>query len=429
MSEWQEGLRSIASPPNPSSSSPCDPPCHSPGTARRNDELLVPGLPAGILGYCAGVTRAIQASGRIKPLTRRQSSGRALCYTWITPPPPSPLPSPRCRDSYIFFLVGPGPAALSDRGLIPALSADAEPVRSVCAWHLPNADGLSGASLCQSVSNWHTYGMCRHMQVAASVRWYLPVPTSGPPRGQFEQRSCGGSLLRMAFVLQSHEPPYLLPYARLKIQQHMWYSRGVSHDIQGPGAARARPLASLLTPASNQQRAEASEREMAFVPAYEDPTVTLRHAQTILKPIPTMQSRTSTAPRLLVYALQTSAAVIPYPPAPPTTPSIISLLWLAPFLSALFAFPSSPIHPLSRLASPPPHCLGLPSPLVSPRNSVPYSSAPVIRSWRPPAGVNGGEHRLGVSGCISSLRCLSSSNEDGHCQTPTPPLCQTHMRA
>ena len=74
---------------------------------------------------------------------------------------------------------------------------------------------------------------------------------------------------------------------------------------------------------------------------------------------------------------------------------------------------------------PPPHSPCLPSPLVSPRNSVPYSSAPVIRSWRPPAGVNGGENRLWVSGCISSLRCLSSSNEDGHCQTPTS-RCARH---
>lgn len=76
------GLRSIASlpllPPHHSVT-----PCHSPGSARSDDELLVPRLPAGILGYCDGVTQPIQASGRIKPLTCRQSSSQALCYMWV----------------------------------------------------------------------------------------------------------------------------------------------------------------------------------------------------------------------------------------------------------------------------------------------------------------------------------------------------------
>lgn len=76
------GLRSIASPPLlPPHHSVT--PCHSPGTARSNDELLVPRPPAGILGYCDGVTQPIQASGRIRPLTCRQSRSQALCYMWV----------------------------------------------------------------------------------------------------------------------------------------------------------------------------------------------------------------------------------------------------------------------------------------------------------------------------------------------------------
>ena len=72
------GLRSIASPPPvlpPHSVTPC----HSPGSARSDDEFLVPKLPAGILGYCDDDTQPTQASGRIKPLTCRKSSGQALC--------------------------------------------------------------------------------------------------------------------------------------------------------------------------------------------------------------------------------------------------------------------------------------------------------------------------------------------------------------
>lgn len=75
------GLGSIAAHPALTSHHCVTPPllCHSPGTARSDDELLVPRLPAGILGYCGGVTQPMQASGRIKPLTCRQSSSQALC--------------------------------------------------------------------------------------------------------------------------------------------------------------------------------------------------------------------------------------------------------------------------------------------------------------------------------------------------------------
>lgn len=87
--------------------------------------------------------------------------------------------SHHCRDSYI-FLLGPGPTELSDQGLILAQFVDVKPVRSICAWHLPNGDGLSGSSLCLSVSNWHTYSTSRHMQVAVSTLWYLPFPPQDP---------------------------------------------------------------------------------------------------------------------------------------------------------------------------------------------------------------------------------------------------------
>lgn len=49
----------------------------------------------------------------------------------------------------IFFLLGPGPAELSDEGLMLALSVDVKLAQSICAWHLPNGDSLSGSSLCQ----------------------------------------------------------------------------------------------------------------------------------------------------------------------------------------------------------------------------------------------------------------------------------------
>lgn len=68
----------------------------------------------------------------------------------------------------------------------------------------------------------------------------------------------------------------------------------------------------------------------------------------------------------------------------------------------------------------------LPSlPSCFPYISVPYSFPPVIRSWWPPAGVNGGENQPWVSRCISSLRCSLASNEDGHCQNPVS-RCARH---
>lgn len=66
-------------------------------------------------------------------------------------------------------------------------------------------------------------------------------------------------------------------------------------------------------------------------------------------------------------------------------------------------------------------------PLSFPYISVPYSFLPVIRSWRPPAGVNGGESHPWVSGCISSLRCSPASNEEGHCQKPAS-RCARHTQ-
>lgn len=76
------GLRSIASPPLlPPHHSVT--PCHSPGSAKSNDEFFVPRLPLGILGYCDSVTQPIQASGRNKPLTCRQSSSQVLCYMLV----------------------------------------------------------------------------------------------------------------------------------------------------------------------------------------------------------------------------------------------------------------------------------------------------------------------------------------------------------
>ncbi len=117
--------------------------------------------------------------------------------------PPNTIHSHQCHDSYI-FLLGPGPTELSDQGLILAPSVDVKPVRSICAWHLPNGDGLSGSSLCLSVSNWHSYSMNRRMQVVPSL------PTSRPPRGPFKQRSCGGSLLVYILWAISCNPPQTL---------------------------------------------------------------------------------------------------------------------------------------------------------------------------------------------------------------------------
>lgn len=74
-------LRSIASLPllSPHHSVTPPPSRLSPGSAKSDDERLVPRLPAGIPGYCDGVTQPIQASGRIKPLKWRQSSSQVLC--------------------------------------------------------------------------------------------------------------------------------------------------------------------------------------------------------------------------------------------------------------------------------------------------------------------------------------------------------------
>lgn len=93
-----------------------------------------------------------------------------------------------------------------------------------------------------------------------------------------------------------------------------------------------------------------------------------------------------------------------------------------PFLPSFITYvhPPAPSPPTS-LHSPPPPC----PPLLFPYISLPYSFPPVIRSWRPPAGVNGGENRPWVSGCISSLRCSPASNEDGHCQNPAS-RCARH---
>lgn len=76
-------------------------------------------------------------------------------------------------------------------------TVDVAAERSICAWHLPNGDGLSGSSLCLSMSNWHTYeqthaGGCLSSAVPPPPP---PLSTSGPPWGPFKQRSCGGSLL------------------------------------------------------------------------------------------------------------------------------------------------------------------------------------------------------------------------------------------
>ena len=135
----------------------------------------------------------------------------------ILPPPLLCLSSHHCHDSNVLFFfspLGPGPAELSDQGLILALSVDVKSVRSICAWHLPNGDGLSGSPLCLSVSNWHTYSVSRHMQVVPSL------PTSGPPRGPFKQWSCGGSLLVYILWAISCTPSQTLS-ARIK---HNWPS-------------------------------------------------------------------------------------------------------------------------------------------------------------------------------------------------------------
>lgn len=78
----------------------------------------------------------------------------------------------------------------------------------------------------------------------------------------------------------------------------------------------------------------------------------------------------------------------------------------------------------SSALSPPPSPTSLP-PLWFLYISAPYSFPPVIRSWRPPAGVNGGENQPWVSGCISSLRYSPASNEDRHCQNPAS-RCARH---
>lgn len=80
--------------------------------------------------------------------------------------------------------------------------------------------------------------------------------------------------------------------------------------------------------------------------------------------------------------------------------------------------PFSPRHPL-------PHSFPPSLPPRFPYFPVPSSSPPVIRSWWPPAGVNGGENQPWVSGCISSLRCSPASNEDGHCQNSAS-CCARH---
>ena len=56
----------------------------------------------------------------------------------------------------------------------------------------------------------------------------------------------------------------------------MWPRVFPPTDIRSPGAARARPLASLLTPASNQQRCEASERSTHAPDAYQPPLSSLQ---------------------------------------------------------------------------------------------------------------------------------------------------------
>lgn len=114
-----------------------------------------------------------------------------------------------------------------------------------------------------------------------------------------------------------------------------------------------------------------------------------------------------------LYALQTSAAVIsthsyhyplsssncfplPFPVLPPS------------FALSPICLPRLPLHS---------HSLPFP-PLLFLHISSLYSFPPVIRSWRPPADVNGGASQPGMSGWISSLRCSPASNEDGLCQNP-----------
>lgn len=109
-----------------------------------------------------------------------------------------------------------------------------------------------------------------------------------------------------------------------------------------------------------------------------------------------------------------------------TRPPTASIYDHPPSSSCCFALPLSCPPSLlcfityvqSSALSPPPPLLPSFPPLLFPYISVPYSFPPVIRSWRPPAGVNGGENQPWVSGCISSLRCSTASNEDGHCQNP-----------
>lgn len=48
----------------------CVTPCHSPGSALSDDELLVPRLPAGILGYCSTVTPCFWENQADKALSR-----------------------------------------------------------------------------------------------------------------------------------------------------------------------------------------------------------------------------------------------------------------------------------------------------------------------------------------------------------------------
>lgn len=66
----------------PSSSSWCDS-CHSPGSTSSDDELLVLRQPVEILDTVAVSRNPSRASGRIEPLTCRQSSGQALCCMWL----------------------------------------------------------------------------------------------------------------------------------------------------------------------------------------------------------------------------------------------------------------------------------------------------------------------------------------------------------
>lgn len=98
--------------------------------------------------------------------------------------------------------------------------------------------------------------------------------------------------------------------------------------------------------------------------------------------------------------------------------------------AAFQGWPRPPLLSSPLAAAPQREATDLPSPRLHPQlltHPPSLFTLSVIGLWQPPAGDNRGEIQRRVSGCISSLRCESTGNEDSRChtrcslQSPTSP--------